>query len=171
MRLASSDSAPSPSSPLLLLAILVALLGLVLVGLVAAVLAHVERIEQVVDDVAELALILDQPLEPVEIAPGAALDQRPPQLDQPRGGRRRRLAGQALAHQHRQRLLDRRVGAIGDLVELAAVELVVQHGGEIVGDALHAARADRLDAGLLDRLEHGARLLSARHQLRCIAGS
>ena len=41
-----------------------------------AVLAHVERIEQVVDDVAEPALVLDQVLEPVEIAAGALLDQR-----------------------------------------------------------------------------------------------
>ena len=36
--------------------------------------------------------------------------------------------------------------------------------GEVLGDALHAARADRLDARLLDRLEHRARLLAARHQ-------
>ena len=33
------------------------------------------------------------------------------------------------------------------------------------GHAAHAARADRLDAGLLDRVEHRARLLAAGHQL------
>ena len=102
-------------------------------------------------------------LQPVEIAPGAVLDQRTPQVDELLRRRRRRLAGQPLAHHQRDRLLDRRIGAVGDLVELAAVEAVVEHGGEILGDAGHAPRADRLDAGLLDRLEHGARLLPARH--------
>ena len=62
------------------------------------------------------------------------------------------------------RVLDRRIGAVGDLVELAAMEAVVEHRGEIARHAHHAARADRLDARLLDRLEHRARLLAARHE-------
>ena len=117
------------------------------------------------DDVAEARLVLDQLLEPVEILAGAVLDQRTPELDQALRRRRRRHAGEPLAHQHGERLLDRRVGAVGDLVELAAMEAVVDHGGEVLGDAGHAARADRLDAGLLDRLEHRARGLAARHEL------
>ena len=116
------------------------------------------------DGVAELALVFEQPLEPVEAAAGAVLDERPPQIDELLGGRRRRLAGQPLAHHHGDGLLDRRVGAVGDLVELAAMEAVVDHRGEIVLHAEHAARADRLDAGLLDRVEHRARLLAAGHQ-------
>ena len=36
---------------------------------------------------------------------------------------------------------------------------------------MHAARADRLDARLLDRLEHRARLLAARQQPAMHAGS
>ena len=43
------------------------------------------------------------------------------------------------------------------------MEVVVEHGGQVLRDALHAPRADRLDARLLDRLEHRARLLPARH--------
>ena len=35
----------------------------------------------------------------------------------------------------------------------------------IVGDALHGARADRLDPGLLDGVEDGARLLAFGRQL------
>ena len=54
------------------------------------------------------------------------------------------------------------------------MEALVQHGGEILGDAVHAPRADRLDARLLDRLEHRARLLAARLQAamhgRIVAG-
>ena len=45
------------------------------------------------------------------------------------------------------------------------METVIEHGREVLGDARHAACADRLDAGLLDRVEHGARLLPARHEL------
>ena len=74
----------------------------------------------------------------------------------------------------RDRLLDRRIGPIGDLVELAAVKSVVEHGGEIFRHAGHAPRADRLDARLLDRLEHRARLLAAGHEFamhrRIVAG-
>ena len=83
----------------------------------------------------------------------------------------RRLAGQPLAHHQRQRFVERRVGAVGDLVEFAAVKAVVEHGGEILGDAVHAPRADRLDPRLFDRLEHRARLLAAGRKLRCTAGS
>ncbi len=117
------------------------------------------------DDVAEAALVVDHAFEPVEIAAGALLDQRAPQIDELARGRRRHLAGQPLAHDHGERILDRRVGAVGDLVEFAAVKAVVEHGGEIFGDAAHAARTDRLDAGLLDGFEHGARLLAAGRQL------
>jgi len=43
--------------------------------------------------------------------------------------------------------------------------MVFQHGAEILGDAGHAARADRLDTRLLDGFEHAARLRIAGHQL------
>ena len=45
------------------------------------------------------------------------------------------------------------------------METVIEHGRKVLGDARHAACADRLDAGLLDRVEDGARLLPARHEL------
>ena len=54
------------------------------------------------------------------------------------------------------------------------METVVEHGGEILRDAAHAARADRLDPRLLDGFEHRARLLAAGHELamhrRIVAG-
>ena len=93
---------------------------------------------------------------------GAFLDQRTPQLDQLARGRRRHLAGEPLAHHHGECVLDRRVGAVGDLVEFAAVEAIIEHGGEILGHAAHAARTDGLDAGLFDRFEHGAGLRCRR---------
>ena len=75
------------------------------------------------------------------------------------------MPGQSLSHHQRNRFLDGRIRPVGDLVEFAAVETVVEHRCEVLGHAGHAARADGLDAGLLDRLEYRARLLSARHEL------
>ena len=160
MRCMSSLSAASPSSPCSCLRRSSSPSSSSSSESERAVVAHVERVEQIVHHVAERRWSSTSVFEPVEIAAGLVLDQRAPQIDQLLGGRRRRLAGQALAHHQRQRILDRRVGAVGDLVELAAVEAVVEHGGEILRDAVHAARADRLDARLLDRLEDRARLLA-----------
>ena len=110
--------------------------------------------------IAEFALVFDAVLETIEVAPGAAFDEAAPQIDHAPRGRRRRPAGQAFAHQHGERLFDRCILALGNFVELAAMELVVQHRVKIVGDALHPARPDRLDPRLLDGLEHRPRLLA-----------
>ena len=84
------------------------------------------------------------------------------------------MAGQSLSHHQRDRFLDGRIRPVGDLVDFAAVEAVIEHGRKILGNARHAAGANRLDTGLLDRLEHGPRLLAARHKLsmhqRIVAG-
>ena len=114
--------------------------------------------------VAELALVFEHVFQPVEIAAGTFLDQGPPEVDQLLGRRRRGRAGQALAHHQRQRFFDRRVGALGDLIELAAAVALVEHGAEVLRDAVHAAGADGFDARLLDRFEYGARLLADRLQ-------
>ena len=151
---------------LALVLLLVVLAGIVLIvvfRVARALVAHFERVEQVMDHVAEAALVLDQLLQPVELAAGALLDERPPQVDQFARGRRRRLSGQPLAHHQGDRVLDRRIGAVGDVVELAAMKLVVEHRAEILRHAVHAPRADRLDARLLHRLEHRAALLAGRH--------
>ena len=54
------------------------------------------------------------------------------------------------------------------------MEMIVEHRGEVFGNARHPPRADRLDPRLFDGLEHAARLGIARHQLamhfRVVAG-
>jgi hypothetical protein len=54
------------------------------------------------------------------------------------------------------------------------VKTVVEHGGQILGHAAHAAGTYGFDSGLFDCFEHGARLLAARRQLpmhcRVVAG-
>ncbi len=44
------------------------------------------------------------------------------------------------------------------------METFVEHGRQILRDAVHAPRADRFDARLFHRFEYGARLLAGRLQ-------
>ena len=159
---------------LVVLAVAIFVLVLVVVGIGIAVVAEFERGQQVMHRVAEFRLVLGEAIEPVEPRADLVFQHRPPQVDHLARGRGRREAGQAFAHQHRQRIGQRRVGAVGDLVELAAMKMIVEHRGEVLGDAGHPARAERLDPRLFDRLEHAARLRIARHQLamhfRIVAG-
>jgi hypothetical protein len=150
---------------LILLIAVFALVAFLFVGFAGAILPHIQAVEQVVHDIAKAALIVEHAFEPIEIAAGALLDQRPPQLDKLARGHWRRLPGEALAHQHRQCVFDRGVGAIADFVKFAAMEAVVEHGGEIFRDPAHATRANRFDPCLFDGFEYGARLLAAGRQL------
>ena len=43
--------------------------------------------------------------------------------------------------------------------------MIVEHRGDVFGNARHAARTDGLNAGLLDRIEYAASLRIARHML------
>ena len=108
--------------------------------------------EDIAHDAREGALIVDLAVELIEVGAGLRIDLVAPQIDELLRGGRRRLAREALAHHERDRVLERRIGAVGDvLIFGAAMIAVLQHGGEVRGDALHALRADRLDARLLDR--------------------
>jgi hypothetical protein len=88
-------------SGLILLIAVLALFAFLFVGFGRPILAHIQAVEQIVHDIAKAALIVKYAFEPIEIAAGALLDQRPPQLDELARGRRRRLPGEALAHHHR----------------------------------------------------------------------
>jgi hypothetical protein len=115
--------------------------------------------------VGELALVLDHRFQTIEPCARLVLDERTPQLDQLLRRLRRRQPGQALTHHHRQRIGQRCIGAVGDLVEFAAMEMIVEHRGQVLRNTRHPPRADRLDARLLDGVEHAARLHVARHLL------
>jgi hypothetical protein len=117
-----------------------------------------------VHNVAVLALILHQAFEPIEIAAGTLFDERAPEIDKLSCSRRRSHARQALAHHQRQRILDRRIRALGDLIELAAMKTIVEHRGEILCDAVHAPGADRLHARLLHGFKYSPGLLAGRLQ-------
>ena len=111
---------------------------------------------------------------PAEVGAGALLDPVAPQVDDLLAAGRRLEAGQALADHERDGVLERRVGAVGDLLVVAAVVAVLEHGRDVVAAARHAVGADRLDAGLLGRVEDAARVGAFRHPLavdaRVVAG-
>ncbi len=127
-------------------------------------LAHVERDEEVAHRLGEGVLVLGHRAEPVELVAGLGLDRLAPQLHHLARRLRRRRAGQPLAHHQRDGVLHRRFRLLGDLVEIGAVVAVLQHGVEVGLDAVHAARADRLAARLLDGVEDGARLPPLRRE-------
>jgi hypothetical protein len=131
---------------------------------VAAILAHFESVKQIVDDITELALIVNEIFQPIEIPTGALLDQGTPQINQFLGRRRRSHTCQTLTHHERQRILDRRIGALGDLIEFAAMKPFIEHRREVLRDAIHASCANRFHASLLHCLEHCSSLLTGRLQ-------
>src|SRR5260221_5219526 len=98
-----------------------------------------------------------------DVLADAGLEIGPPRIaDLARGGGRR-LAGDLLARQQADRLRERHVAALRHpLVALPAIALV-EHRREVVGDADHAAGAERLDARLLDGVVDGARGFAGRH--------
>ena len=106
---------------------------LVLAALAAELVAHFEGDEQVADGAGEAAPgPRSVSVRRGEVVAGALLDPVAPELDDLAARGRRGVAGQALAHHQRDGVLERRVGAVGDLLIVAAVIAVLEHGGEVV---------------------------------------
>jgi len=123
--------------------------------------------------VAESCLILGEAIELIEAVSRSCL----PENGRQRSTILRAAAGGAIPvnrsrHQHRQRVGQRRIGSIGDLVEFAAMKMIVEHRGEVLGNARHPPRTERFDTGLLDRFENAARACGLPGiSLRCTFGS
>ncbi len=113
---------------------------------------------------AKAVLIFRHRAEAVELVAGLRLDGLAPELHDLARGLRRLRAGQPLAHHERDGVLHRRFRLLADLLQIGAVVAVLQHGAEIGAHAVHAARAERLAARLLDRVEDGARLPPLRRE-------
>ena len=123
----------------------------------AAFVDHFERGQQFVDGNRKGSLILDLQRKPVKLGTRALLDPRPPEIDNPLRVVRRPEPGETLAHDHRERVFERRLRADRDISIVGAMKPVVEHRVEIARDALHPARPYRLDARLFDGIEHRAR--------------
>ena len=77
---------------------------------------------------------------------------------------RRTQTGQPLTDDQRKDILERGVGALADAGIARRAVVVLDLGGEVPRHARHAVGAQRLDAGALDRFEHGARQAGAWSQ-------
>jgi hypothetical protein len=88
-----------------------------------------------------------------------------PEIDHPSGRFRRPPARQAFAHQKRDRLFERRILLLGDALVIGLGIFVAEHGVEIVADAGHAPRADRLDACLFDGVVDRAGVGAGRREI------
>ena len=124
-----------------------------LVGVLAELIGHIERGDHIPRHAGKRRLVVQGVDQMVELACGFLLDPGTPQLHQLAGMPRRLAAGEALAHHQRQRLLERRVLALGGVGDGPLLIAIVEHGAEIVRHPGHDAGADGLDAGLLDRFE------------------
>ena len=89
---------------LVVLAVAVVVLVLVIVGIGVAVVAKLQRGQQIMHRVAEFRLIFGEAIEPVEPRADLVFQHRTPQVDHLSRSGGRREAGEALAHQHRQRV-------------------------------------------------------------------
>ena len=136
---------------------------LVLVVLIELI-GEIERGEHVTGEPAECLLVEQRLGHAVEQGAGALLDPGAPQIDQRARLGGRSEAGQPLAHEKRQRIGQRRFGALGLLGDAASRVALLHARLKIGGDPFHAVGADRLDAGLLDRLEYGARIAARRRK-------
>ena len=117
--------------------------------------------EKIAREPAERFLVEQDLLHAVEHGPGAVLDPATPEIDQGARLGRRWRAGDAFAHEQGEGIGKRRLGAVRQLAEAAPLVALLDAGGEVGGDARHGLGADRFDAGLLDCLEHVARLPAA----------
>ena len=127
---------------------------------VAELFGHLQRDEHVAHGPCESVLVVQRLRQPLEFRPGLVLDEVAPDVDERLGAGRNAPAGQLLAHHQRDGVLQRRLGLVGDVREVGAEILVLQHRAEIVADAGHGVGADRLAAGLLDGVVDRPRALA-----------
>ena len=92
------------STGLVILAVLIIVVVVVLIGFRVALIAKLKRGQQVMHRVAEFGLIFRDPIEPIEPCADLVFQDRTPQVDHFPCGLGRREPGEALPHQHRQRI-------------------------------------------------------------------
>ncbi len=109
-------------------------------------------------------LVLDRAIERRHVGTDAAFQPGAPVLDGAARGLGRRLAGQPLAREVAHRLGERHVILRFCAAQAGGAATLLRGGGEIGGDPLHPARAERFDPHLLERVEHGGCGLAMRRE-------
>ena len=155
-----------------------ALAGLVLLGLVVAALVafvillgfrlhlrlgQVERGEELAGGAGVAVLAVGGGDELGHRGLGAFVQRAAPLFEDALGGGGGGLAGDALARQHGECCVQRQLVLAGHPVVAFGLAFLVQADVQVMRDAFHVLGADVLDADILQRVEHFARLLAGGH--------
>jgi hypothetical protein len=101
-------------------------------------------------------LVVEHEAERIEVAAGVLLDPARDQLEPAPGRVRRRLPGQPLAHLEAERGGERHLGPVAGAGDRIGAHPHLDGPSQVGAYALHRPRPERLDPGLLDRVEHRA---------------
>ena len=113
----------------------------------------------------EFLLVVKRIAKPVDKVAGPAVHPAAPQIKAHLELVRRRRAGETLAKKKADNIGKTGLDAFLGPAKFAPLIALVKRGAQILRDAGHLARAKRVDAGALRRLEDGARALKGRAQL------
>ena len=114
---------------------------------------QIEITQQHLGHLGELVLIFVARQQIIERLAALVFDLLAPQINQRMARWRHRHTCKLFAQQQAQRLGNRRIALVVDFGKIAAEQAVFQHFGNIGGHAGHAHAAQRLDAGLLERIK------------------
>ena len=123
------------------------------VGVLAELVAVAEVLDHLPGEPREGALVLEHALEPLEGAPGVAVEMPAPEVHHVLRALRQRPPGGEMPHQIARRLRQRCPAGVGDLGVSLAPRLLGDLGVDVAGGARHRPRPHRLAARGLHRLE------------------
>ncbi|MND69966.1 hypothetical protein D3C80_614620 [compost metagenome] len=130
------------------------------------ILGHLHGGKHVANNLGESLLVLDHILQIIEIGRRVLLDEWAPEVQHLAGAFRWLLASQLFAHQHGDRLADRRLFLPLDAGKIRLGVFLFLHRIEVGGDTGHAQRTDRFDARLLDGIENRTGIRPLRRKRR-----
>ncbi len=143
--------------------------GVVVVRLVGDFIAHAEIAQQFAHHRRERGLIVHAGLRTRQRHASLFGQFRAPHRGHLFRRRRQLAPGQDFAEHELQRIVHGGAGLVGDACIAGPLAALLQDGVEILRDAIHRCRADRLDAGAFGRLEKPAGVFTLRHRLRVLA--
>ena len=127
------------------------------------VVLQMQVADQLADQPGELVLVLDQVREPVEVPADLPFQRGAREIDHRARGGRRRLAREGLARQIAEHFRQVLFAALGDPVEAFLPAALLVGRGQILAQADHPARADRLAARPLHAIVDLPGHVGARH--------
>ncbi len=133
-----------------------------LIRILAQLVSHIERSDQLARHAGECRLVVQRVHQMVKLGTRLFLNPGTPKVNELASMRGRGIAGETLTHHQGQRLLDRRVLAVGQPGKGLFLIAILEHGAEVVRHPRHQACADRLYTRLLDRFKDRPRIAPFR---------